>query len=265
MKLYLSADIEGTAGVVKWSETEPEDQYYPYFANEMTQEVRCACEGAMEAGVNEILVKDAHHTATNINPEKLPEIVKIMRGWTRGPQEMMAGVDGGFDAAAMVGYHSASGTNGNPLAHTMNTQNESVTLNGRLASEFMINAYTAAYYKVPVVFVSGDRSLCESAKKLIPSITAVPVSEGIGNASVSLHPAAAQGAIRKGMLQAMQGDLSECLLKLPESFEVSILFHVHDKAYYASYYPGARSDGLKTVTFHASDYFEVLRFLLFVL
>lgn len=265
MKLYISADIEGTAGIARWPETEPENRYYPYFADEMTQEVRCACEGATQSGADSIVVKDAHHTASNINPAALPLTAKIIRGWTRGPEEMMAGLDESFQAAAMVGYHSAGGTNGNPLAHTMNTQNEYVTINGAVASEFMISAYTAAYYRVPVVFVSGDKMLCESAKELVPGITAVPVSEGIGNAAVSLQPAAAQKAICEGMKNALRGDLSRCMLPLPQSFQVAIRFHQHDKAYYASYYPDAKSDGMKTVTFCCSDYYDVLRFFLFVL
>lgn len=42
-KLFISADIEGTAGIVNWNETErsvPHD--YDYFANQMTREVAAA-------------------------------------------------------------------------------------------------------------------------------------------------------------------------------------------------------------------------------
>ena len=265
MKLFISADIEGTAGIVSWPETEMSDKYYTYFAEEMTEEVCAACEGAASAGAGEILIKDAHDYARNINPAKLPETVKIMRGWTGGPTSMMSGLDSTFGAAAMIGYHSACATNGNPLAHTMNTHNESITLNGKIMSEFMMNAYTAAWYHVPVIFVSGDKMLCESAQELIPAITAVPVSEGVGNASVSLHPRAAQKAIREGLVRALRGDISRCLLKLPERFEVSVRFHEHSRAYHASFYPGAKADGMKTVTFGADDYFDILRFFMFTL
>lgn len=265
MKVFISGDIEGTAGIVSWPETNMENKFYPHFADEMTEEVKSACEGAIAAGATDILVKDAHDFARNINPEKLPEIVRIMRGWTRGPASMMAGVEGGFDAAACIGYHSSCATNGNPLAHTMNTQNEIVTLNGKTMSEFMMNAYTAAYYKVPVVFVSGDKMLCEAAKELIPAITAVPVSKGIGNASISVHPNVAHREIREGMARALRADVSQCLLKLPEKFEAVIRFHDHSRAYHGSFYPGARADGMKTVVYEADDYFDVLRFFLFVL
>ena len=44
MKLFISSDIEGTAGIVNWKETKPGDQY-GYFAGQMTKEVAAACEG----------------------------------------------------------------------------------------------------------------------------------------------------------------------------------------------------------------------------
>lgn len=265
MKLFISADIEGTAGIVSFEEADPETKYYPYFAREMTQEVRSACEGAGEAGVRDILIKDGHHAGRNLDPSGLPENIRILRGWTRNPYSMMGGLDSGFSAAAMVGYHASCASNGNPLAHTEDLQNEIITLNGEIMSEFMMNAYTAAYLGVPTVFVSGDRCLCESAKKLIPGITAVPVSEGIGNASISIHPAAAQKAIREGMTRALGEDLSRCLLSLPDRFETVIRFREASRAYRASFYPGAKADGMKGVTFASGDYMDVLKFFMFVL
>lgn len=265
MKLFISADIEGTAGIVAWPETDPDSSFHAHFAHEMTLEVKNACEGAIESGADDILVKDAHDTARNIDMNLLPESVRIMRGWTRGPYSMMGGLDNSFDAAVMVGYHSSCATNGNPLSHTMNTRNEIITLNGETMSEFMMNAYTAAYLKVPVPFVSGDKMLCESAQKLIPAITAVPVSEGHGNASISIHPAAAQKAIKAGIKKALSGDISKCLLKIPEKFKVAVRFREHFMAYRASFYPGAKPDGMKGVIFHADDYLDVLKFFMFVL
>ena len=90
-KLFISADIEGTAGIVNWNETErsvPHD--YDYFANQMTREVAAACEGAHDAGVEEIVVKDAHDSARNLNPAKLPEYTRVYRGWARHPKRLTA-------------------------------------------------------------------------------------------------------------------------------------------------------------------------------
>ena len=51
MKLFLSADMEGTCGVVSWPETEratPMD--YAPIQKQMTREVAAACRGALSAG-----------------------------------------------------------------------------------------------------------------------------------------------------------------------------------------------------------------------
>lgn len=47
MKLYLSADIEGTCGIAAWDETEKSKPEYAPFANQMSREVSAACEEPM--------------------------------------------------------------------------------------------------------------------------------------------------------------------------------------------------------------------------
>ena len=266
MRLLISADIEGTAGIATWGETEKKDQEYAYFRRQMTKEVSAACRGAMESGKEvEILVKDAHDSACNLIPEALPEEVKLLRGWEGAPGSMMAGIRENIDAVAMTGYHSAAYTDGNPLAHTMNTQNQYVRINGKPASEFMINAYTAAYYGASILFVSGDRALCESAKEICPNIETAAVEEVYGGAVIAMHPMKAQELIYEGMQRAMQKDLQETKIALPEHFTVEIEFKEYTKAYKGSFYPGAKRVGTKGIVFEHDDYYEVLRFLFFTL
>lgn len=109
MKLFISADLEGVAGIVNWTEADIESSFSKYFTEQMTKEVNAACEAAIAAGATDILVKDAHSTARNLDPSKLPEQVKILRGWTRDPYSMMAGLDESFDGVLFIGYHAAAG------------------------------------------------------------------------------------------------------------------------------------------------------------
>ncbi|WP_289136885.1 M55 family metallopeptidase [uncultured Brevibacillus sp.] len=265
MKLFISADLEGVAGIVNWSEADIESPFSKYFTEQMTKEVNAACEAALAAGAEDILIKDAHSTARNLDPSKLPEQVKILRGWTRDPYSMMAGLDGSFDGVFFIGYHSAAGANGNPLAHTMNMQNEYVKINGEIASEMLINAYTAASMGVPVLLATGDKMICEDALKINPHIKTVPVSEGIGNASISIHPQVALKKIKEQVQAALSDDLGKYKIELPESFHVEIAFREHYLARRGSFYPGAKQTGAKTVEYETNDYNEVLRFLFFVL
>lgn len=259
--IFLSADIEGTAGIVNWNETTLSHPEHAAFAAQMTREVRAACDGAIAAGAEDILIKDAHDSARNIDPQKLPEQARIVRGWAGSPWCMMTGIETGrFDAAVMTGYHSWAGSDNNPLAHTMNTGLTGILLNGELIPEFLINAYTAAYVGVPTVFLSGDEGLCEYARQVIPAITTVATGRGIGGAGISIQPELAVRRIREGVEEALKGDLSACLPKLPEYFETEVVYKDFARAYRMSFYPGASRSGNYGVRFESGDFWEVLRF-----
>lgn len=264
-KLYISADMEGVCGIVDWKETELTEQQGSYFRAEMTKEVQAACTAAVEAGVVDILVKDAHDAGRNLDPSALPDNARIMRSWTRDPWSMMAGIDSGFGGAMLIGYHSGAGSNGNPLAHTMNTNNVRVLVNGEEASEFLLNTYSAAYAGVPVILLAGDRQLCDRAKALDPRIATVSVSEGIGNASISINPRVAVKAIHDEAAKAIRAAEGAKPIALPSSFEIAIEFRQHYMAYRGSFYPGARKLSNLAVGFSCATWFEALTFLFWVL
>ena len=171
MKLFLSADIEGTCGIASWPEADPASSaaYVP-MQKQMTREVAAACRGALEAGAEEVFVKDAHNSARNVIPGELPRKTRIHRGWAGDLLSMMNGLDQEkFDAVIFTGYHAWAGDSGNPLSHTMNTQNNRVTINGVRASEFLINSNALMYKKerFPAPFYSAF-SLAAGLKRAIP-------------------------------------------------------------------------------------------------
>ena len=265
MKLFISADIEGTTGITLWDETENGHSRYAYFQQQMTREVAAACEGAMDAGCDEILVKDAHDSACNLIPAMLPENIRIFRGWGAEIMSMMAGLEKGYDGVIFTGYHSGAGMDTNPLSHTMNTRNNYVKINGVIAPELMINSLTAAYLGVPVRLVTGDKGLCDWMKAMNPRIETVAVSEGRGRGSVSIHPNKALKLIREAACRAMQKDAAECMFPLPERFKVEISFKDHYRARNGSAYPGVKQTGPASVEFEADDWMDTLRMLNFVL
>lgn len=264
-KLFISADIEGTAGVVHWDETTHGNALYNHFAQQMSREVAAACEGALSAGYEDILVKDAHDSARNINPELLPEQARIFRGWGKHPFSMMAGLDESFSGVVFTGYHSPAGTNTNPISHTKNTRNNYLKMNGELCSELMLNCLTAAYCKVPVYCVCGDRGLCEWMQSVNPNIATVAVSEGFGSGSISIHPNLAVKRIRETVAQAVQKPAQDCMYALPEHFHFEVNYKLHASATNASWYPGCVQVDPFTVIFDADDYMDVLKFIHFAL
>lgn len=264
-KLYVSADIEGVCGIADWKETEIAEAQGAYFRTEMTREVAVACEAAVKKGVGDILVKDAHGSGRSIDPSALPRQARILRSWTKDPFVMMAGLDASFGGVFLIGYHSAAGTDGNPLAHTMNGDNVAVRINGELASEFIINSYTAGYVGVPVLMLAGDAALCRTAPVINPNIRTVAVSEGNGNASISIHPALARERIAAAAADALSADPKSMTVRMPSSFTVSIFFKQHYLANRGSWYPGASRPSAHEVAFSSDSWAEVLAFMFFVL
>lgn len=266
MKLYISADIEGITGIANWEETNKDKAKYQYFANQMTKEVNAACEAANEVGVDEIVVKDAHGSARNIDPSQLPTNTKVIRGWSRHPYMMVQGINNSFDAVVFIGYHSSGGSNTNPLAHTMSSSTiDYVKLNGEFASEFLLYANTAAYEEVPTAFISGDKGICNDAKKLNKNIKTAPVIEGQGSSTISIHPEKSIKLIQKGVKESLQGDLSKNKIELADKFTLEIKYNYHGDAYKNSFFPGAKQKSAKIIEFKSNDYFEIIRATSFLL
>ncbi len=265
MRVFISSDIEGTAGITHWDEAEKPHFSYPEFRELMTGEVMAAIEGAIEAGATEILLKDAHDSGRNILTDKLPSAVKIIRGWSGHPLSMVQGIDEGFDALIFTGYHSRAGSETNPLAHTMNLRVSEVRLNGTPASEFHLHATAAAYYKVPAVFLSGDQGICADAEKLNPGMVTVPVMEGIGRSTISIAPALARANIKSGVKKALGLDRTKLCLPIADVTVLEVVFNNPTDAYRAAWYPGAKHIGHRTVQFAARDFFEIMRAQKFIL
>lgn len=265
MKVYISADIEGVTGTTHWDETVLSKGDYGPFREQMTAEVVAACEGALEAGATEIWVKDAHDSARNILPARLPREARLIRGWGMSPLMMVQELDESFQALLLVGYHSRAGAGSSPLAHTMTESFRHIRLNERYASEFLIHAYAAASLGVPVALVSGDKGLCDEVIDLNPHIATVAVKEGIGNSTVNVHPGLAVDRIRESTSLALRGDLSRALVALPQRFVLELAYRDHAKAYTFGFYPGARRVDDLTVQLETEDYLDVLRALMFAM
>ena len=254
MKVYISVDFEGVAGSTSWSSTNLGDLEHGPMAREMTLEAAAACRGALAAGATEIYIKDAHESGRNMDISLLPREAKIM----------VCGLDGSFDALMFVGYHSPAGTNGSPLAHTMNRKTNYIKFNGRLASEFLMHAYVGASLGVPSVFISGDKNLCSHVHEYDPRITAVAVKEGMGAATVNLAPEMAQELIEEGAKNALLAK-DTCHLEVPETIVMEINFKDHIQALRASYYPGMVMTDDFTVSYTARSINELMTARMFVL
>ena len=264
MKVFVSADIEGVTGITARDESKKGQPGYAAFRAQMDAEVAAACEGAIAAGADTLVVKDAHGDGRNLSAAALPAPTQLIRGYNGHPLAMVQGLDEGFDAALFIGYHSRGGSGGNPLAHTLSSSKLfGLDLDGRPASEFRLHALAAAMLGVPVVFVTGDRALCDEVEQALPGCGTVAVSEGEGASTRSLHPADAVGRIRAGAEASLRAGPPP-LLDTSGPHELELTYRDPSVAYVRSQYPGAvRVDDCR-VRIDAADYFEILRALIFL-
>jgi len=237
MKLFISADIEGCAGVSFADETHKNETCYKKFAEQMTKEVAAVCEAAYEAGVEEIVVKDGHGDASNIDPLSMPPYVVLIRGKSGHPYNMMYGLDSSFDAVLYIGYHAAAGSPEFTLSHTSTGNSRQIFLNGKIMSEFMLNTYTAASLDVPVILISGDEAICDSAREAVPGITTIKTKRGTGGATYCVSPAKVLEELKRKTKEALK-NVEKCRIALPDSFEYMVSYKDWKKAYQMSFYPG---------------------------
>jgi D-amino peptidase len=206
MKLYVSCDMEGTAGVCAWQQCDPNDPHeYPTYRRYMTREVRAAIEGARDAGVAQVLVNDSHWDMRNLLWDELPHDpeLRVISG-TRKPWSMGEGLDASFAAAFFTGYHAKAG-DAATLSHTFSPETlYAVTVNGTHCSEALLMAALAGSYGVPLVLITGDRTIVTEVTRAMPWCVGVPVKDAIGFSAInSLTPAAAQAAIRSAAREAV--------------------------------------------------------------
>jgi D-amino peptidase len=263
MKLYISADMEGVAGITSVEQTNPVGQ--PEYARScelMTGEVNAACEAALASGVKEIVVNDSHWNMRNIIHEQLPPSVRLIRGSPK-PLSMNQGIDPSFAAGAFLGYHAAGGTQDAVLDHTYTSETiYEVHINGQSCSEARINAAVLGAFGVPVVFISGDQSACEDARSFLPWIEAVEVKRAIGSrAADSLSPREARAAIAAGIKRALAE--SKTRGAQPYRFEspvtLDIRFTSTAKTDMASLMPGAERIGGRFIRYAHDDFLTVFR------
>jgi len=218
----------------------------------------------MAAGATEILIKDAHSTASNIDLKRLPKCARIIRNKAGHPYGQAEGVDKSFDAAMFVGCHSGASIGGNPMSH-LNTLGQAwATMNGRHLSEFMLYSLAAAYAGVPTVYLAGDRQVCEDYKDIHPKLVTTAVKDGRGASTISLAPAKALELIRADAERALRQDLTGALAQIPEKTCIDICYINHADAYRFSFYPGMKQINDTTIRFETDDFFEALRIFRFV-
>lgn len=193
MKVLVSVDLEGVAGVVDRSDIAPNTPGWERARELMTDEASAVVRGVFSAGAEaEVTVCDSHARGMNILPERLDPRARLIRGTPR-PLDMVAGVDRGVDAVIFIGYHGRAGAGDAVLPHTLSGRTiDSVRIDGTVLGEIGLSAAVATSYGARTVLVTGDQAATAEAGEVVPGVATVTVKRSLGVRSAdSVHPGAA--------------------------------------------------------------------------
>ena len=262
MKLYISSDMEGVAGVCAWEQVDARKPHpeYAIYRRYYTQEVASAIDGARAGGATDVLVNDSHGPMRNLLLEELPHDVRVIFG-NRKPLSMVQNADPSFSGAFFVGYHGGAGDADAVLCHTYTPSViYEVALNGVRCSEATINAGLLGFYGIPLLLVTGDRTTVESVQEQMPWVRGVVVKESIGNfATSTMTPAAAQRAIRDASCEAVANAASAKPYRFDSPLQLEITLVKTEQADLVEMIPGFSRTGGRSVRFEHVDFPTVFR------
>jgi D-amino peptidase len=258
LKVYISVDMEGVAGVVTADQLGPAGFEYERFRRFMTDETLAAVNAAKEAGATEIVASDSHGNGESLLIDQFPKDVKIVRSWPRHGG-MMAGLNPSFDAALFIGYHASTTNPRGVRAHTFSSAHLArVALNGNAVTEGEFNAAYAGSLAVPVIFASGDDAAIEELRSRLGNLETVETKKSLGfHSAETLTPEASCEKIAAGVRAALARlrDFKPYVVKAPITLELT--FKNYTPAEILSYLRSVQRVDSHTIRFVGKDMAEV--------
>jgi D-amino peptidase len=263
MRVYLSVDMEGVAGVAHPAQTYFDREAvsdrtdYDRSRGLMAEEANAAIRAAFDAGATEVVVNDSHWQMRNLRAEDIDPRARLIIG--DKPFSMTQGIgpegDGeGYAAAAFIGYHAGAGNPSGIIGHTYASVVMEARVNGVPHNESGLNALRLGHHGVPVVLVSGDDALAAEIELLLPWAERVVVKRAqAALVAETLSPEAARAGIGEGMGRAL-GRLDQMppyRLRGPLRLEVDLRLPI--MADYCAILPTVERIGPRTVAVEPED------------
>ncbi len=264
MKILISADMEGTAGVSNWVQVTPAEgrasrptssAEYERARLRMTKEVNAAADGAFAAGASGVIVADAHGGKRNLLPDELDPRLRFVTGSDNELGMMQAIDEEGIAAVFFTGYHAKAGTPGGPLAHTSTGWVHDVRVDGVSMGEYGMNAIIAGHFGVPVALVAGDDLAVAQTQELLgDGVVGVVTKQGYSLSSAQhISPQRARDGIRAGAIEAL-GRLAELeAYVMPEGATVEIDLDHQTRVDSCCYMPGVERVGERTLVIRPAN------------
>jgi D-amino peptidase len=212
VKVFLSIDMEGVSGLVRWADVAKAGQDYPRNRSLLTADVNAAIEGGYAGGATEIVVEENHgvEDLCNVVMDEVDPRCSVVRGAGRPEATCMAALDASIGVVLLVGHHARAGSFPGIMAHTVSYGAfRAVRVAGQDIGEGEIFTIRAGELGVPVGLVTGDQVVGEQLRKRAPWIEAVEVKQALSmQAGRVIPPQRAQGLIRDGAERAVRRALA---------------------------------------------------------
>ncbi len=261
MKVWISFDMEGVAGIVDWDQCRPDSgPSYALGCALLQDEVNAAIEGAIAGGATEVVLNDSHSRMANLDPRRIAGNAQYISGRHK-PRYMMQGLDDTFDAIFFVGYHGSISGRPSTLSHTYNPEVFTrAAVNGVEVGESGINALVAEHFGVPIAFLSGDAVVQDETRPFAPDAVMVTTKESITRFSAkNLHPTESCSLIRAGAERAMRavaaGSVRGTGIQAPTTLDLE--FQTGDMAEVATWARGAERTAERAVRIEGDNLLQL--------
>lgn len=258
MKIYISADIEGVAGIVDWEQCRPSGGAAWQEGRELlTDEVNAAITGAFDAGAQSVVVNDAHGAMRTIVPRQLDPRARLVQGRVKA-NYMLEGLDRSFDALFFIGYHGGAGSRWSALNHTYSPY--ATRLNGETVDEAVLNAAVAgAAFDVPVALITGDEwTVHNASRSLGAGFIGIATKRSLSRyAAESVHPTVAWQRINDGARQSIERVGTLLSYQVPAPYTIELDFETSAQADRAALMPNTERVSDRTVNYTNNDILTV--------
>ena len=208
LKVYISVDMEGVSGLVRWSDVVTGGLDYERGRHFLTADANAAIAGAFEAGADEVVVEENHgiEDLCNVLMDEIDPRCRVVRGAGRPGATTMAGLDAETSVVLLVGHHARAGSKPGVMAHTVSYgEFKCVRIGGRDCGEPDLFAIRAGELGVPIGLVTGDQVVAEQVHAITPWAEAVIVKEALSNTAANcIPPQRARDMIHQAAYRAVE-------------------------------------------------------------
>lgn len=231
MKVFISVDMEGISGLVRWADVVTRGIDYQLNRSLMTADANAAIDGAFEAGATEVIVEENHgiEDLCNLLMDEIDPRAQVIRGAGRPGATTMAGLDASIGVVLLVGHHARAGSFPGIMGHTISYGwFKLVRLQGEPVGEPDFFAIRAGELGVPIGMVSGDQVVAQQVSEICPWAETVEVKHAYSKQSANcIPPARARPLIHEGakkaVTRALAGELQTYIgVRNPYEFEVEL-------------------------------------------